>query len=287
MVSTCSPRLNDTTPLQPWAFPECPGCARLKQGLQPLGPGWSCKSCADLLYLFPPDAQSGEISRYRRIGKSRRFYKLAEAGICCGLLKGYRFRWFVLSESDLALEQGLSFGAEFHNFRRWLSYYCSDFQYIVTQHHQGLPSKVTGRQRSNYHILSYGSDRLPVLEMRDYWLSHYSSTVTGLAEVKDIKHVHGYLSDYLAKDEKFVRTFQSQGWVFPGWIGWTKAYHGRHGIWLRPSVLARLVTLSPRDRLLAQAYMMDNGPAGGLAVGNGQGVLPHRPPALRGGHDEA
>jgi hypothetical protein len=150
--------------------------------------------------------------------KQRKFMLKCHRGVACGLAKGYRFRWFTLTESDDAIASGADFSHEFNKFIVWLRYTCPDFQYIVVEHRQG------DLKRRNWHILSYGTDKLPVDAMRDYWREHYLSTVTGMEEIRHIDKAVKYLAGYLAKHDKFVRSWQSHGWVFDGWLGMSKRY---------------------------------------------------------------
>jgi len=215
--------------------PSCSGCV-----------GYSCRRCRKEDYkrrypqpplLVPNGCKSAEnnLSLKR---KKNRFLVRAFRGVTCGLSKGYRFRWFVLTESDEALSSGREFGREFHLFITWLRYFCRDFQYIAVEHRQG------NKQRRNWHILSYGSDKLPIQKMREYWLSHYLSTVTGMAEVKDIDKAIKYLAGYLSSGDKFVRSFQSQGWVFRGWVSVSRQYHSRYGDYPSSKTLATLSLMS-------------------------------------------
>ena len=157
--------------------------------------------------------------------KERCFLRDAFTGVECGIRKGYRFRWFVLTESDEALCGSVPFSRAFHdlvtNLRtRWG---CSDFQYLLVVHRQGT------LKRQNYHVLSYGSGKLPLNKIKAYWRAHYGSTITGMAEVKDIKKSVYYLAGYLSKKEKFIRYRCSQGWVYRGWLGIGKVARKRFG----------------------------------------------------------
>lgn len=148
-------------------------------------------------------------------------------GVETGMRKGFRFRWFVLTESDEALSAGgLDFSKQFHRFITWLrKQHCPDFQYIAVEHRQG------DKRRRNWHILSYGSDKIPVHAVRHYWQEHFKSTVTGMEEVKDIRKAVKYLAGYLSSEDKFIRSWHSQGWVFKGWISasqWAKKNYGEY-----------------------------------------------------------
>jgi hypothetical protein len=191
--------------------------------------------------------------------KARRFMVRAFRGVMCGLAKGYRFRWFVLTESDEALSLGLDFGREFNRFLTWLRYWCSDFQYIVVEHKQGEVSKVTAQQRRNWHILSYGSDKLPVDKIREYWKSHFLSTVTGMAEVHRIDKAIVYMAGYLSGTEKFVRSWSSQGWVYRGWVGDSTRYKVRFGSYPEADMLKLLSLMSPLRRADARLCLAETG----------------------------
>lgn len=192
--------------------------------------------------------------------KRRRFYVRSFRGVMCGVAKGFRFRWFVLTESDAALRAEIDFGVEFNRFRTWLrKVHCRDFQYEVVEHRQGRVSEVTKQQRRNWHILSYGSDRLPVQDIRNYWLSHFKSTVTGMAEVKAIDKAIYYLSKYLSDSESFVRSWSSHGWVYRGWIGDSRRFKRRFGEYPSEEVIRRLSLMSTSEREYARLCFEETG----------------------------
>lgn len=203
------------------------------------------------LYLSNGE-QSAEKFR-RKVGK---FYVRAFRGTACGMAKEFRFRWFTLTESDEAIEAGIEFGAEFHRFITWLRYRCRDFQYLVVEHRQG------DKWRRNFHILSYGTDKLPIKAMRDYWLRRYLSTVSGLEEVKDIEAAVKYLVRYVGDEEKYIRSWTSQGWVFPGWLGWSRWWRknwSKDGSYPSQETLAALSLMSPdeREEITLQSLMRE------------------------------
>ena len=217
------------------------------------GSGRSCRKCLRGEYstspplLVPIGCNSAENNTSLN-RKKNRFLVRAFRGVACGVSRGYRFRWFVLTESDEALKSGRVFSREFHRFVTWLRYYCPDFQYIGVRHRQGKASRITGQLRSNWHILSYGSDKLPLKQMREYWLSHYLSTITGMSEVSDIDKSIKYLAGYLGSGEKFVNHFQSQGWVFRGWVNFSRSYAKQYGLYPPQGLLATLALMSPVAR---------------------------------------
>lgn len=231
----------------------------------------TCESChgsyvprrrpSDALYLSPNGCKSAGNADFNR--KRARFVVRAFRGVACGIAKGSRFRWFVLTESDAAVKAGLDFGRQFHHLVGYLrDVHKLDFQYIVVEHRQG------DKQRRNWHILSYGSDKLPVKAIRSYWISRFESTVTGMAEVADIDKAVKYLAGYLSGSDKFVRSFSSQGWVYRGWVGQSKLYRKAYGDYPSLAVVKALSLMSPRllsgelDWLQNTGYLSEHYEAG-------------------------
>jgi len=135
-------------------------------------------------------------------------------GVACGQAKKHkRFRWFTLSESNEAIEAKLDFGLVWHKFVGLIRYYCPDFEYMVVEHRQG------DKLRLNRHVLCYGSDKLPWIKMRAYWEKHYKSYALNCEEIVSVEKSIKYLAGYLSKEDKYVRSFCSQGWVYSGWLG--------------------------------------------------------------------
>lgn len=224
--------------------------------------GRSCRKCLSGFYDKEP-SKSLYLSNYHGFAenkehKQKRFVLQAFRGVACGIERESRFRWFVLTESDEAISQGIKFGTEFHKFITWLRYRCPDFQYILVEHCQGI-SPVNHWFRRNWHILSYGSDRLPVLACRDYWLEHYKSTVTGMAEVRDIKRAVYYIAGYLSASGKFVRYRSSHGWVYRGWVGDNLRHKKRFGEYLPEMVLVQLSRMSKFERSFSRICLRETG----------------------------
>lgn len=191
--------------------------------------------------------------------KRARYVVRANSGVICGLVGGYRFRWFTLTESDEAISAGLDFGRAFNQFITWLRYYCPDFQYQVVEHRQGVASAVSGEPRLNRHILSYGSDKLPLLAMESQWQRCYLSSVSRLSEVKNLDKTVKYLAGYLGSGEKFIRSWSSQGWVFKGWLNFSRAFKLKWDDYPARSVLVFLKGLSAPERQSEIEFLLETG----------------------------
>jgi hypothetical protein len=155
-----------------------------------------------------------ESAEFHKEFKVRYFMLKAYNGVACGKAKKHKkFRWFTLTESDEAIESKIDFGVVWHKFVGFIRYYCPDFEYIVVEHRQG------DKKRLNRHVMCYGTDKLPWLKMREYWETHYKSYAMACEEIRNIDKSIKYLAGYLSEDDKYVRSFCSQNWVYPGWLG--------------------------------------------------------------------
>ena len=174
--------------------------------------------------------------------KAARFFVKARVGIMVGMARGKRFRWWTLTESNESIEAGMSFSHSWSMMRKWLARLDEQLEYCLVEHIQG------DRRRRNWHVLTYGDNKLPVDAMREYWKSHYLSTITGLQEVKDPFRSASYLAGYLGKDDKFVKARFSQNWVFPYWWEFGRFHKKEHGIYVPDNELARLALITFEER---------------------------------------
>lgn len=182
--------------------------------------------------------------------KAGRFLVRGFRGVAVGLAKGYRFRWFVLTESNEAAAAGLDFGKAFHKLVTWLRYYCSDFQYIVVEHR---------KPRRHWHLVTYGTDKLPVDAIRGYWLNHYLSTISGMAEIRNIERAMYYVCGYLKRGGKLTRSWSSAGWVFAGWIGFCREYCRDYGEYPPGGLLVELSLMSKERRIYELEWLKNTG----------------------------
>lgn len=182
--------------------------------------------------------------------KAARFYVKVIIGIMVGLAKGKRFRWWVLTESDESIAAGLNFSHSWSMMRKWLARLDEQLEFCIVEHIQG------DGMRRNWHVLTYGDNKLPVDEMRKYWKSHFLSTITGLQEVKYPFKSASYLAGYLGKDDKFVRARFSQNWVFPYWWDFGRFFKKEHRIYVPNDELVRL-SLVPFEERRETNYWFD------------------------------
>ncbi len=157
--------------------------------------------------------------------------------------QGETARWFVLTESDEAIAKGLDVIQKFNELVRYLRRHYRDFEYCCVRHRQG------DKKRVNLHVVYFGT-YIPQQVIEDWWWKNYASHRSKMGKVKDVKGQAWYLSKYLS-GEDFERYYFSKGWVFPGWIGWSKWFKKNYGVYpdqMYPGILAKLSRMSKVER---------------------------------------
>jgi len=82
-----------------------------------------------------------------------------------------------------------------------------------------------------------------------------------LAEVDDVTGAARYIGKYLNMQSYHVRKYiMSGGWVFPGWVSWSKWFKQHYGVYpdkMYPGVLAKLARMSKsaRDEIIMPDLM--------------------------------
>ena len=73
-----------------------------------------------------------------------------------------------------------------------------------------------------------------------------------VAEVDDVGGAAGYIGKYLYMQSYHVRKcIMHAGWVFPGWVSWSKWFKRHYGIYpdqIYPGILGKLSRMSKRER---------------------------------------
>ena len=73
-----------------------------------------------------------------------------------------------------------------------------------------------------------------------------------LAEVDDVAGAARYIGNYLNMQSCSVRKYiMSAGWVFPGWVSWSRWFKKHYGVYpdqMYPGILAKLARMSKSER---------------------------------------
>jgi hypothetical protein len=185
-----------------------------------------------LVYRASEDSQ--EYIDYRARRFRQRFYTGFDVH------GGETARWFVLTESDGAIAQGLDLIQKFNELVRYLRRHYGSFEYCCVRHRQG------DKRRINLHVVYFGP-YIPQQVIEDWWWKNYDSHRSKMGMVKDAKGQARYLSGYLS-GEGFERYYFSQNWVFPGWIGFSQWIKKEFGDYPPREMLVELGKMSKEER---------------------------------------
>ena len=82
-----------------------------------------------------------------------------------------------------------------------------------------------------------------------------------LAEVDDVAGAAQYIGSYLNMQSYHVRKYiMSAGWVFPGWVSWSRWFKRNYGVYpdqMYPGILVKLARKSKgvRDEIILPELM--------------------------------
>ena len=76
--------------------------------------------------------------------------------------------------------------------------------------------------------------------------------MASLARVDDVAPATRYIGKYLHRQTYHVRKYiMSAGWVFPGWVSWSKRFRRKNGVYpdqMYPGILGKLASMSKSER---------------------------------------
>jgi len=76
--------------------------------------------------------------------------------------------------------------------------------------------------------------------------------MASVAEVDDVDAAARYIGKYLHMQSYHVRKYiMSAGWVFPGWVSWSRWFKKHYGVYpdqMYPGMLAKLARMSKSER---------------------------------------
>jgi hypothetical protein len=89
--------------------------------------------------------------------------------------------------------------------------------------------------------------------------------MASLARVDDVAPATRYIGNYLNTQSYRVRKYSmSAGWVFPGWVSWSRWFKRNYGVYpdqMYPGVLVKLARMpkSVRDKIILPDLMKMEG----------------------------
>lgn len=156
--------------------------------------------------------KSGQTSR-----RARRFYQRFFTGAFVGRTsadpRGGRLRFLTLTSSDQAVIEQLDIHKSWTKLKKRIRRAWGSFEYIAVKEHKG--------DRIHVHMVFRGPF-IPQDWIEKAWLDIHHSIIVKI-ETVDKKRKRGMgweLAKYLSKE--CCHYWQSYGWVFEGWVGWSR-----------------------------------------------------------------
>lgn len=158
-------------------------------------------------------------------------------------------------------------GAELADRLRFMTLNSSDESVVLELNILRSLSKLVKRIRRKYGVFEYFGvvelDRrvelrrhlhlvckgvyMPQRELEDMWIATHRSIKPYIKKVDGMSGAAGYLAKYLAKDGSF-RYIMSAGWIFSGYLGWSKAFLRMMGKYPSRELVKYMVSLSEAER---------------------------------------
>ena len=175
-----------------------------------------------------------ELDKNRKV---RRFYQRCFTGVGVG----GRLRILSLTTSDEAKARGYDIHRNFRVLVKRLRRRWGRFEYIGVKEVKG--------DRLHLHLLFRG-EYMEQAQIEAMWAKLHASPVVDIRAVYSQRGGVRYLAKYLA-EQALSRYWASYGWVFRGWVGWSKRVKRALGHYPSKALLQSLARLDVIKRRLA------------------------------------
>ena len=157
-----------------------------------------------------------------------------------------RLRFLTLNSSDESIVLGIDILKSFSKLVKRIRRKYGEFEYFgVVACDEDEPL------REHIHAICKGKF-MPQLELEDMWIGVHRSIKPYIEAVDDVDAVARYIGSYLNMQSYRVRKYiMSAGWVFPGWVSWSKWFKRHYGVYpdqKYPGILVKLARVSKRMR---------------------------------------
>ena len=93
---------------------------------------------------------------------------------------------------------------------------------------------------------------MPQRELEDMWIDIHRSTKPHIETVDDVTAAARYIGNYMNTQSYRVKKYIiSAGWVFKGWIAWSRRFKKHYGVYpdqMYPGILVKSSRLSKSER---------------------------------------
>jgi len=184
---------------------------------------------------FWANEQSDKAGKTSR--RVRRFYQRYFTGVGVG----GNLRILSLTTSDEAISQGKDIHRSFEALKKRLRRRWQWFEYIAVKETKG--------GRKHLHLVFRGK-YMEQVQLSALWQAIHISPVVDIRAVYKARGGARYLAKYLAK-ETLNRYWASYGWVFKGWVGWSKRVNRAIGHYPSRSIIELLAKMTAVARVEA------------------------------------
>ena len=157
-----------------------------------------------------------------------------------------RLRFLTLNSSDESIVLGIDILKSFSKLVKRIRRKYGNFEYFgVVAYDENEPL------REHIHVICKG-EFMPQRELEDMWIEVHRSIKPYIEAVNDVDGAARYIGNYLNMQSVRVRKYiMSAGWVFKGWIAWSKWVRKHYGVYpdqKYPGTLAKLARMTKKER---------------------------------------
>ncbi len=157
---------------------------------------------------------------------------------------GKELRFLTLNSSDESVVLGIDILDSFRKFVKRVRRKYGEFEYFAV-----VGESINEPLRKHLHVIFKGV-YMPQRELEDMWADVHRSIKPYIKKVKDAKGAANYLAKYMHR-QACNRYIMSAGWVFKGWVSWSKWFKknwGKYPQEVMPDVYGYLANLSKSER---------------------------------------
>ena len=176
-----------------------------------------------------------------------------------GAESGDRLRFLTLNSSDESMVLGIDIRKSFSKLVKRIRRKYGEFEYFgVVACDENEPL------REHIHVICKGKF-MPQRELDDMWVDVHRSIKPYIEAIDDVDGAARYIGNYLNMQSYRVSKYiMSAGWVFKGWISWSKWFKRNYGVYpdqMYPGILAKLsrTSKSERDEIIMPELMKMEG----------------------------
>ena len=163
-----------------------------------------------------------------------------------GAETGDRLRFLTLNSSDESIVLGIDILKSFSKMVKRIRRKYGKFEYFgVVAYDENEPL------REHIHVICKGVF-MPQRELEHMLIEVHRSIKPYIEAVDDIGAAAGYMGKYMHSQSYRVRKYiMSAGWVFKGWVSWSKWFKKHYGVYpdkMYPGILAKLARMSKKER---------------------------------------